>query len=412
MSTNRLASIGCALILCLTGQVLANELACPINLKGASERVYGNQLETEWHVAVWPSTSVQVSDYTTDDNTVLRMEFTDYTQMWEEVILYRAPATLTLGKKALVFRVMGIGDNHLGQVWVRLRDPQYRIIGSVEITDHMITPPQNGWEYSPYVWYTVAIPIDAFQNDLGVDPTNALVREISFQAGDVGLIYVDDLWFVEGLEFPLRGYTSATAPISSVMDHTMTDGHGYIAPYQHDHVVTAYTGEVADGEEHSADSTCIARDVPLSTAMSNYDGASVCDLEAYLSYDGHPGIDYVVADVPVYPVADGVVLPGRCWTYNAGGTCTGWGAVGIDHGNGYITQYWHMKDIAVSEGIEVTTDTVLGTASDVGTPGAKHLHFEVARKAGETYIHVDPYGWKGVLPDPHRVKAVSVPLWK
>jgi murein DD-endopeptidase MepM/ murein hydrolase activator NlpD len=98
------------------------------------------------------------------------------------------------------------------------------------------------------------------------------------------------------------------------------------------------------------------------------------------------------------------------------------GAVGIDHGNGYITQYLHMENasITVSAGQYVSEGSVIGNSSDTGVPGQPHLHFEVLRKvAGSpsditSYKVVDPYGWAGSRSDPLEfVTGVkNIWLWK
>jgi len=445
------ALLGLALMLATYGvQLQASGICFPVQPQEGLGVVYNDERQPDWNAWEWGVTADEDA-ITAGKNGSYALKVT-YEQPWREFILYRSDSLLWNIRpyKALVFRIKGIKDRCQRQVMVQIRSTEPGVVfKTIPVTDYMVNPPdteQNGncWGntvdtlpvYDPTKWYTVAIPLEAFfimsfapEYD-EVLPIKELVFEGAYldDNGLNGTIYLDDIWWVEGLEFPLAGYEADTAPISSVFDHSMADANGYVAPYKKDYVVTAYTGEVADEGGHTADSTCIARDVPLSTAIGNYDGAGVCDLEAYLSYDGHPGIDYAVADVNVYPVADGTVVTGKCidfdasgacteWEgcliFNAGGTCAEWGAVGIDHGNGYISQYWHMEDIQVARGNQVTTNTILGTASDVGTPGAKHLHFEVALKTGDGYVHVDPYGWTDVSSDdPHRVKAVSVPLWK
>jgi len=324
------------------------------------------------------------------------------------------PKPITLEPiRALVFRVKGVSNASAADAFVFLKSDGVWSDSQVVMAEHMITG-----TYDANIWYTVVVPIDAFFGG-SVDDAFAVTELVL--SGAVDATTVTDVALVEGLEFPLAGYTPYTAPISSVFDHTMTDGNGLIAPYKKDHVVTAYTGEEGAGEHNGyagtrPDPTCISQGSEASFAVNgNYQGASTCGGRYYLSYDGHPGIDYALAGMNVYPVAEGVVVPERCELYNAGGTCSQWGAVGIDHGNGYITQYWHMREIEVEAGMRVTTDTVLGIASNTSPPGislGSHLHFEIGQMINGNYTLVDPYGWTGGYADPYRVKAVSVPLWK
>jgi murein DD-endopeptidase MepM/ murein hydrolase activator NlpD len=236
-------------------------------------------------------------------------------------------------------------------------------------------------------------------------PATAAIANIYLEFSQAGVVWLDEVKVVRGLEFPLKnGWTPWTADISSVFDHSMG------SPYGYDGQVTAWTGEVGAGTP--VDSGCYPNVNPGQgfSIMGMYVGSIGC--RDKLNYDGHPGIDYVVTNVPVNPAAPGKIMSNQCWTYNAGGTCASWGAVGVDHDNGFITQYWYMRDIQVQPGQTVTTDTVLGTASDVGIPGALHLHFEVAKRVGSTYVHVDPYGWAGSFDTDPYTKARNVCLWQ
>ena len=433
MTTKFMGYMGAIALLC-TLITSAHALGCNPQLRApGSEPIYNGSASTGWQVSSWP-TGIESANLlgTTSGGDGFVLSVT-YEQVWGTLNLERVQyPTCTSGKKALVFRVKGIRDASTRRIYVNLYSPFYAYLGEfVPATDYMVTPPVNGWQYDPNEWYTVVIPLSVW------DAEDAYVKEVVIAVGNytdvdpTPTLHFDDMWFVEGLKFPLVGYDADTAPISSVFDHEMTNlqnrppvgpeqsySADVVRPYAKDGIVTAYTGEEGAGEsnKHDEDSTCVTGTAPYNLLMTNYVGARVCDFESYLSYDGHPGIDYAVADVNVYPVADGtVVSPDRCWTYNAGGTCAEWGAVGVDHGNGYLTQYWHMKDIQVAAGTKVTTNTVLGTVSNASPAGialGSHLHFEIALKTGDGYVHVDPYGWTGMWGDPYRVKAVSVPLWK
>ena len=97
-----------------------------------------------------------------------------------------------------------------------------------------------------------------------------------------------------------------------------------------------------------------------------------------------------------------------------GGSCEKFGLLGIEHPNGYITQYGHMKEITAKKaGASVKSGEQIGVASNVGTKG-DHLHFEVFKKVGKSYYVVDPYGWVGGGKDPLYSSSDVKPakLWK
>jgi murein DD-endopeptidase MepM/ murein hydrolase activator NlpD len=154
--------------------------------------------------------------------------------------------------------------------------------------------------------------------------------------------------------------------------------------------------------------------------MTNNNGCG----SGYTSYDEHPGYDYKAAlGTPVYAAAAGTVISTVCYLGNAGaGTCASWGALAINHGNGYLTQYLHMDTtIAVVAGQTITAGQQIGTVGGrcgAGCSLPPHLHFEV-RHIGptigaEAYPIVDPYGWVGGGTDPLYSAALVPPanLWK
>lgn len=141
-----------------------------------------------------------------------------------------------------------------------------------------------------------------------------------------------------------------------------------------------------------------------------------CSTGVALNYEGHPGYDYVAAlNTPIKAAAHGwvvhntIVTPGQdntlCVPKGMNGNnmkgCAAWGAVGIDHGNGYITQYLHMNSITVTAGQEVNEGDPIGLSGNTGLTGNPHLHFEVLRlRSGSSndfqpgsYATVDPYGF-------------------
>ena len=114
-----------------------------------------------------------------------------------------------------------------------------------------------------------------------------------------------------------------------------------------------------------------------------------------LSYDGHKGTDirlknYVAMDagVDVLAAAPGTVLRTRDGMQDVNVRDIGEDAIQnraagnsviIDHGDGWVTQYGHMKkgSIAVKPGDKVSAGTPLGQIGLSGDTEFPHLHFEV-----------------------------------
>ncbi len=124
-----------------------------------------------------------------------------------------------------------------------------------------------------------------------------------------------------------------------------------------------------------------------------------------LSYDGHKGTDFALPDraamaagVPVLAAAPGVVTALRDGMADgafaggdsdavAGREC-GNGVV-VDHGDGWETQYCHMRrgSVQVSKGARVARGDVLGAVGQSGKSEFPHLHLSV-RRHGQV---VDPF---------------------
>ncbi|MBU1557567.1 DNRLRE domain-containing protein [Patescibacteria group bacterium] len=207
------------------------------------------------------------------------------------------------------------------------------------------------------------------------------------------------------LGFPLSGYTPYNAPISAVLDHSMTTGGGCA-----DGLVVAYTNERGSSQyDHSnwyvyGESLSCVNDILYGYKNGNpgtvfsinnqYDTSSGNEDGYYLFYDGHTGYDYPIANTNVYAAASGTVTVPSPNPYNQ---------VNIDHGNGFVTYYLHLSQIYVSTNDYVTKGTsLIGKTSD-------HLHFTV-KKNGQ---RVDPYGWQGEYgTDPLQVSGNdNVCLW-
>jgi len=131
-----------------------------------------------------------------------------------------------------------------------------------------------------------------------------------------------------------------------------------------------------------------------------------------LSYDGHQGTDIALptladmrAGVTVRAAAPGVVTGHRDGMRDVlysddiaaevDGKDCGNGAV-IDHGNGWVTQYCHLKrgTVRVKTGDQIKAGDALGLIGLSGRTQFPHLHLSV-RKNGK---HVDPFDGLSTAP--------------
>jgi hypothetical protein len=148
-------------------------------------------------------------------------------------------------------------------------------------------------------------------------------------------------------------------------------------------------------------SSCIVQ-----TYVDHDPGAGARDYRCgHLAYDGHKGTDIRVIDlaafargVPVLAAAAGRVRAVRDGMPDASVRDAGSAAVArreagnsvvIEHGEGWETQYAHLRkgSVAVRAGARVAAGQALGMAGLSGNTEFPHLHFEV-RYRGKT---VDPF---------------------
>lgn len=96
--------------------------------------------------------------------------------------------------------------------------------------------------------------------------------------------------------------------------------------------------------------------------------------------EGHLGIDYsATAGSPVFATGSGIVdFAGN--KDDLGNTVT------INHQNGYVSTYSHLKDIRVRKGNAVSKGRIIGTVGSTGNTTGAHLHYEII-KDGK---HIDP----------------------
>jgi hypothetical protein len=205
------------------------------------------------------------------------------------------------------------------------------------------------------------------------------------------------------LGFPLANYTPYTAPVSSVFDHSGTAEYS-----DSDHQVMAFSGESSNVQTPYTGSTCYPKsDNSAFGSGFNYAGTSGTGDNYYLCYNGHPGIDYPIANnTPVYAVTDGIAhIPS---SFPGVSNAQNYNTVEIDHQNGFKTYYLHLNSQNVVEDQQVYKgQTIIGYSGDTGTSGAYHLHFELQKNS----IPVDPYGWAGSGADPY-TRSTNINLWE
>lgn len=94
----------------------------------------------------------------------------------------------------------------------------------------------------------------------------------------------------------------------------------------------------------------------------------------------HTGADYAVPQgTPVLAVDNAVVALAGEFFFSGN-------AVFLDHGNGLISMYFHLHEMFVEQGDEVSRGSLVGTVGSTGRSTGPHLHFGV-RWQGE---RVDP----------------------
>ena len=94
----------------------------------------------------------------------------------------------------------------------------------------------------------------------------------------------------------------------------------------------------------------------------------------------HTGADYAVPQgTPVLAVEDAIVALAGEFFFSGN-------AVFLDHGNGLISMYFHLHEVFVEQGDEVSRGHVIGAVGSTGRSTGPHLHFGV-RWQGE---RIDP----------------------
>ena len=102
----------------------------------------------------------------------------------------------------------------------------------------------------------------------------------------------------------------------------------------------------------------------------------------------HKGVDYAGGEgsTVVAPAAGKVKLVGK----EADGFRVHGNTIGIDHGQGVLSLFLHLKDINVKEGDVIKAGQAIGTIGSSGASTGPHLHWGL-------YVHgvaVDPVPWR------------------
>lgn len=258
------------------------------------------------------------------------------------------------------------------------------------------------------------------------------------------------------LDFPISGKTPYER-ISSVLDQEVPhdlaqaalgfEQFSTLGPFGWNGAVLSFTGElfVAMPNYPMRNLGCYPKATQQqdnfgqwsNTLLQAYRGTFInfedCMPGKALNYDNHPGYDYAYpSGMRVYSAAAGNIIFSKCiktFTDNATRTCEAYGAVAIDHGNGYITQYLHMKSVyygAAENGLnqQVSQLQQIGLVSNTSpTPVPVHLHFEVLKRKStpvntseyyhrSNYVIVDPYGYNYSSYYASKLLTTQECLWK
>lgn len=103
------------------------------------------------------------------------------------------------------------------------------------------------------------------------------------------------------------------------------------------------------------------------------------------------------AGTPIHPPMSGTVRGEPFWTDRGG-----W-QVMIEHPNGYVTGYAHMRSKpALTAGQQVERNTVIGSVGSTGHSTGPHVHFTVRTSAGGPKVDPEVVEWKQTA-DPKKV---------
>jgi murein DD-endopeptidase MepM/ murein hydrolase activator NlpD len=99
----------------------------------------------------------------------------------------------------------------------------------------------------------------------------------------------------------------------------------------------------------------------------------------------HAGVDLIVP-------AESAVLAALPGTTRLVDDVSGYGlTVVIDHGDGWLTLYAHLLDVAVVPGQSVRSGERIGRVGQTGRATTPHLHFELRRQRDGRTVAMDPW---------------------
>jgi murein DD-endopeptidase MepM/ murein hydrolase activator NlpD len=106
----------------------------------------------------------------------------------------------------------------------------------------------------------------------------------------------------------------------------------------------------------------------------------------------HSGVDYALGPgTPLFAMADGRVVVAQDLFFTGN-------AVFIDHGNGLVSMYFHLSEIKVQSGQDVTKGETLGLVGSTGRTTGPHFHMGVR-------WHNARIGPQALLADPAQIPA-------
>ncbi|PZV21039.1 MAG: metalloendopeptidase [Cyanobium sp.] len=113
----------------------------------------------------------------------------------------------------------------------------------------------------------------------------------------------------------------------------------------------------------------------------------------------HAGVDLIVP-------AESAVLAALPGTTRLVDDVSGYGlTVVIDHGDGWLTLYAHLLDVAVVPGQGVSSGERIGRVGQTGRATTPHLHFELRRQRDGRTVAMDPWP---VMAEPLLAGAAAV----
>lgn len=215
----------------------------------------------------------------------------------------------------------------------------------------------------------------------------------------------DNIQVAWGMTFPIRGYSSTTAPVSAVMDNSVLE-RTPILFYQSSDVIKAFDGETGAKQyggvkymdsygsywaayKNSGGTDFFPPDSSTGKRPLNYLNGP------WLSYAGNPGYNYQVAEgTPVLATADGKLykVVNESDDPVNDGSYADYQNSYIDHQNGFYSWYLYAPlNPDILSQISANGFAQVRRGQSIGTTVGDHLHFEVRRNGKDDPNVVDPY---------------------